>query len=59
MIEIKDILRRNNIIAHNYRKLGNNIVIDDKYVIKKNNKKEEIHHKMGIFSKLNVIRRIL
>ena len=42
MIEIKDILRRNNIIAHNYRKLGNNIVIDDKYVIKKNNKKDDI-----------------
>ena len=42
MIEIKDILRRNNIIAHNYRKLGNNIVVDDKYVIKKNNKKDDI-----------------
>ena len=42
MIEIKDILRRNNIKAHNYRKLGNNIVIDDKYVIKKNNKKDDI-----------------
>ena len=42
MIEIKDILRRNNIIAHNYRKLGKNIVVDDKYVIKKNNKKDDI-----------------
>ena len=42
MIEIKDILKRNNIKALKYRKLGNSIVVDDKYIIKKNNKKDDI-----------------
>ena len=42
MIEIKDILKRNNIKAHTYRKLGNNVIIDDKYIVKKNKNKDDI-----------------
>ena len=36
MIEIKDILRRNNIKGLKYKRLGNSVVVDDKYIVKKN-----------------------
>lgn len=42
MIEIKDILKRNNIKALKYRKLGNNVIIDDKYIVKRNKNKDYI-----------------
>ena len=42
MIEIKDILKRNNIKAHTYRKLGNNVIIDNKYIVKRNKNKDDI-----------------
>ena len=42
MIEIKDILKRNNIKAHTYRKLGNNVIVDDKYIVKRNKNKDDI-----------------
>ena len=42
MIEIRDILKRNNIKAHAYRKIDNSVIIDDKYIIKKNNSKDDI-----------------
>ena len=42
MIEIKDILKRNNIKALKYRKQGNNIIVDDKYIVKKNKNKDDI-----------------
>ena len=42
MIEIKDILRRNNIKGFKYKRLGNSVVVDDKYIVKKNKKKDYI-----------------
>lgn len=42
MIEIKDILRRNNIKGLKYKRLGNSVVVDDKYIVKKNKKKDYI-----------------
>lgn len=42
MIEIKELLRRNNIKGLKYKKLGSNIVVDDKYIVKKNKNKDYI-----------------